>query len=189
MDLSKLKYYVERSEYSVRDFCQKSGIKTPTYYKAIKDNDIRASVLETMCVLLKVDPTVFFDKIGVYSTGSHHTLLEEPAADYKTRAEELHIGRIIEARLNEIGMSIAEFGRIIGTTRQNAKSILQRKNITLEYAIEYNEALNPSGSSPWDIFEFFLREKPETVEEKYIRLLEEVNQRAAKTKSKKQRLK
>lgn len=173
MNLSKLKFYVEQSGYSVREFCQKSGIQTPTYYKFLKDNDIWAATLEKMCELLKISPIEFFE----VKTNSIDKIdmLEESTVMYKRKTEDLHMGKLIEKRLDEINMTLAEFGRRIGTTRQNAKSILERKNITLEHAIEYNEVLNPKGSEPWDIFEYFLRKKPETIQDKYVRLLEDYN--------------
>lgn len=184
MNISKLKIYVDNSGMSIREICRKVNITNPTYYKALRDNDIQASILEKFCKILKVSPLEFFDVGNPVST-LKNTELNEPNEHYTTKIAEIHMGRLIEKRLDQIGMSLAEFGRRIGTTRQNAKSILQRKNITLEHAIVYNEVLNPSGSDPWDIFEYFLRKKPETVQDKYIRLLEEVNRMNDKMKKKK----
>lgn len=183
MNLSKLKFYVDKSGYSVREFCQKSGIQTPTYYKFLKDNDIWAATLERMCELLKISPMEFFELKT--NTVDKIELLEESVVMYKRKNDDLHMGKLIEKRLDDINMTLAEFGRRIGTTRQNAKSIIERKNISLEHAIEYNEVLNPKGSEPWDIFEYFLRKKPETIQDKYVKLLEEINQMNAKSRKKK----
>ena len=179
MNISKLKFYVDKSGMSIREICRKVNITNPTYYKAIRDNDIQASVLEKFCIILKVSPMEFFE---IQTNGIDKIdMLEESTVMYKRKTEDLHMGKLIEKRLDEINMTLAEFGRRIGTTRQNAKSILERKNITLEHAIEYNEVLNPKGSEPWDIFEYFLRKKPETIQDKYVRLLEDYNRLQVKT--------
>jgi len=172
MNLSRLKFYVDKSGYTIRTFCKEVGIKTPTYYKALKDNDIRSSVLEKMCILLAINPVEFFDK-SKYDLKAEVEIASESKVLFFTKKTEIHMGKMIESRLDEVGMSVAEFGRRIGTTRQNAQNMLKRKHITWENALEYNEVLNPPGSVPWDIFEFFLRKKPDTIQEKYTRLLEE----------------
>lgn len=43
--------------------------------------------------------------------------------------EEIHIGKAIEARIEEQGMSKAEFGRRIDTSRQNVNTLLGRKSL------------------------------------------------------------
>lgn len=174
MKLSRLKLHVDRSGYTIRNFCQLVGIKTPTYYKAINSNDIKASVLEKICILLNISPLEFFETNHYEEGGVMFMKVADINARYQKK-EEIHIGKIIESRLDEIGMNVAEFGRRIGTTRQNAKGILERKNITIDNAIIYNSVLNPPGSKPWDLFENFLRTKPQTIEDKYIQLLEEHN--------------
>lgn len=186
MNLSRLKYLVDKSGYSIRDFCQKVGIKTPTYYKIIKDNDARSSIIEKMCIVLHVSPLEFFE-VPVYGEKHSTVVLAEPQVEYLKKTDDIHMGKIIEDRLDKIGMTPAEFGRRIGTTRQNAVSILKRKSIEFHNAVKYNEILNPSGSEHWDIFEYFLRKKPDTIEEKYIRLLEEVNQLQHRTERKKRK--
>jgi predicted transcriptional regulator len=182
MNLNRLKHYIDHSNYTIRTFCKEAGIKTPTLYKAIKDNDIRASVLEKMCILLKVSPAEFFN-LGEEMQERvmfSKKVVSEPEAEYKKKLD-IHMGKIIEARLDEIGMTIAEFGRRIGTSRQNAQNMLKRKQIQLESAIQYNEILNPPNSKPWDIFEYFLRKKPESIEDKYSNLLEEHNKLLSKS--------
>lgn len=175
MNLSRLKFYVDKSGYTIRTFCKEAGIKTPTYYKALKDNDIRASVLEKMCLLLAVSPGEFFDKTKYADTPIGVSIASDNKDEYAKKKTEIHIGKMIESRLDDIGMSVAEFGRRIGTSRQNAQNLLKRKHITWDNAIQYNEVLNPPNSTPWDIFELFLRKKPETLQEKYSHLLEENN--------------
>jgi transcriptional regulator with XRE-family HTH domain len=41
--------------------------------------------------------------------------------------EALHIGRLIAQRLDELGMTRAELGRRIGTSRQNVNSLLNKR--------------------------------------------------------------
>ncbi len=174
MNISLLKFHREKSGITVRDLCRRVGITTPTYYKAINDNDIMASTLEKICKELKVSPMIFFDEKGYRIDEIIINELSESNVKYN-KNKETHIGNLIEKRLDEIGMSVAEFGRRIGTSRQNALGILKRKSITWEHALQYNDVLNPPGSSPWDLFQFFLLNKPETIEDKYMRLLEEYN--------------
>lgn len=173
MNISKIKFHLDKSGITVRDFCRMVGITNPTYYKALRDNDILASNLEKMCKILKVNPLEFFDLNYLTPENDIDIELKETIPQYSRKKVELHIGRIIEDRLDEIGMSVAEFGRRIGTTRQNAQNLLKRKQIQIDSAIEYNEILNPPGSKPWDIFQYFVRQKPETINDKYTRLLEE----------------
>jgi transcriptional regulator with XRE-family HTH domain len=40
--------------------------------------------------------------------------------------EALHIGRLIAQRMDELGMTRAEFGRRVGTSRQNVNSLLRK---------------------------------------------------------------
>lgn len=46
--------------------------------------------------------------------------------------KDLHIGKLIEAQINEIGMSKAEFGRRINTSRQNVNTLLAKDSIDLK---------------------------------------------------------
>lgn len=39
---------------------------------------------------------------------------------------EIHVGQMVEHRINEIGMSKAEFGRRINTSRQNVNTLLRK---------------------------------------------------------------
>jgi DNA-binding XRE family transcriptional regulator len=43
-----------------------------------------------------------------------------------TPPEGLHLGRLIALRMDELGMTKAEFGRRIGTSRQNMNSLLRK---------------------------------------------------------------
>mgnify|MGYP004455036871 FL=1 len=60
------------------------------------------------------------------------------------KIERVNIGLSIEQRLNELGMSKAEFGRKIGVPQQNVNRILDKtgidtdKLVTIGEALEYN---------------------------------------------------
>lgn len=186
MNISRIKFHLDKSGFTVRDFCRMVGITNPTYYKALRDNDILASNLEKMCKILKVSPMEFFDNSGYTLQDSLVEEVKEDAVSY-SKKKDIHMGKAIEDRLDAIGMSVAEFGRRIGTTRQNAQNLLKRKHITIENLIQYNEVLNPPSSTPWDLFEMFLRKKPETIQDKYTHLLEEHNTLLRTTSNKKPR--
>lgn len=44
----------------------------------------------------------------------------------------IHIGSLIEARIKALGMTKAEFGRRINTTRQNVNTILRKHSLDAE---------------------------------------------------------
>lgn len=45
---------------------------------------------------------------------------------------EVHIGQLVEQRIIELGMTKAEFGRRMDTSRQNVNSLLRKKNWTVD---------------------------------------------------------
>lgn len=47
------------------------------------------------------------------------------------KLEEIHIGEEIRKKVQDIGLSDAEFGRRINTSRQNAQSIYERKSVDI----------------------------------------------------------
>ena len=63
----------------------------------------------------------------------------------------VHIGKRIEKRLRELGMSKAEFGRRIETSRQNVSLILERPHIYTDQLQRICEALD------FDFFQFYYR--------------------------------
>jgi Cro/C1-type HTH DNA-binding domain len=44
----------------------------------------------------------------------------------------LHLGQLVDQRLEESGMTKAEFGRRIGTSRQNVHSLIRKPTMTVE---------------------------------------------------------
>lgn len=44
----------------------------------------------------------------------------------------VHIGQVVEQRIIELGMTKAEFGRRMDTSRQNVNSLLRKKNWTVD---------------------------------------------------------
>jgi len=50
----------------------------------------------------------------------------------KPNPQHPHLGQAIEQRLNELGMTKAEFGRRINTTRQNVALILKKPSLDTE---------------------------------------------------------
>lgn len=57
-------------------------------------------------------------------------------------AREIHIGNLIKNKVKEIGLSDAEFGRRINTTRQNAQNIYERKSIDTLMLVDISNALS-----------------------------------------------
>ncbi len=55
---------------------------------------------------------------------------------------ELHIGIIIKQRVDELGISKAEFARRINTTSQNIYGIFKRKSIDTNLLIKISQVLN-----------------------------------------------
>lgn len=58
------------------------------------------------------------------------------------RSQRIHIGRIIEARINELRISKAEFARRIGTSKQNVNRILEKESMDTAVLTKYSEVLN-----------------------------------------------
>lgn len=54
----------------------------------------------------------------------------------------INVGLRIEQRINELKMSKAEFGRLIGIPQQNVNRILDRANIDTEKLADISEVLN-----------------------------------------------
>jgi transcriptional regulator with XRE-family HTH domain len=55
---------------------------------------------------------------------------------------EVHVGKLIEWRLDETGMTKAEFGRRINTSRQNVNSLLRKASLDTAYLQKISEALH-----------------------------------------------
>lgn len=53
-----------------------------------------------------------------------------------------HVGKLIEMRMDELGMTKAEFARRIGTTRQNVNSLLNKPSMDTAYLHRIGKALN-----------------------------------------------
>ncbi len=45
---------------------------------------------------------------------------------------QIHIGQLVEQRIIELGMTKAEFGRRMDTSRQNVNSLLRKENWTVD---------------------------------------------------------
>ena len=63
---------------------------------------------------------------------------------------DIHIGRLIEQRIKEVGMTKAEFGRRINTSRQNVNTLLKKNSLDTEMLWRISEVLN------FDFFQCFL---------------------------------
>jgi Cro/C1-type HTH DNA-binding domain len=48
----------------------------------------------------------------------------------------LHLGELVDRRLNESGMTKAEFGRRIGTSRQNINTLIRKPTLTTEQLMD-----------------------------------------------------
>lgn len=55
---------------------------------------------------------------------------------------DIHIGRLIEERINEVGMSKAEFGRRINTSRQNVNTLLRKSSLDTIMLSNISKVLN-----------------------------------------------
>ena len=53
-----------------------------------------------------------------------------------------HVGNMIEKKLEELGMTKAEFGRRIGTSRQNVNPLLRKTSIDTAFLFRIGKALN-----------------------------------------------
>lgn len=65
---------------------------------------------------------------------------------------EVHIGELIEAKISEVGITKAEFGRRINTSRQNVNTILKKKSLDTELLKSISKVLNH------DFFRYYLEE-------------------------------
>ncbi len=64
---------------------------------------------------------------------------------------DIHIGRLIEERIKEVGMTKAEFGRRINTSRQNVNTLLRKESLDTRLLKKIGRVLD------YDFFRFFLR--------------------------------
>lgn len=74
---------------------------------------------------------------------------------------DIHIGRLIEERIKEVGMTKAEFGRRINTSRQNVNTLLRKESLDTRLLKKIGRVLNH------DFFHYFQRKGtlPGSVEE------------------------
>lgn len=70
---------------------------------------------------------------------------------------EIHIGQLVEERIKEMGITKAEFGRRISTSRQNVNTILKKKSLDSEMLGNISEVLN---------FDFFTYYGPDCVKKR-----------------------
>ena len=54
----------------------------------------------------------------------------------------VHLGKMIAERLEEIGMSKAEFGRRIDTSRQNVNTLLRKKDMSVDQLLRISVVLD-----------------------------------------------
>jgi len=64
------------------------------------------------------------------------------------------LGRLIEERVDEKGMSKAEFARRINRSPQNVNDLFKRKSIDVEFLVEIGQVLE------YDFFKHFVKEYP-----------------------------
>lgn len=63
---------------------------------------------------------------------------------------DIHIGELIEQRIAEIGITKAEFGRRISTSRQNVNTILKKKSLDSDVLRRVSKVLK------CDFFKYYL---------------------------------
>ena len=59
-----------------------------------------------------------------------------------TKFSQIHLGKEIEARINELKISKVEFARRIGTSKQNVARILEKRTMDTASLAKYSEALD-----------------------------------------------
>lgn len=59
-----------------------------------------------------------------------------------SQRQQIHIGREIESRINELNISKSEFARRIGTSKQNVNRILEKESIDTASLVRYGEVLD-----------------------------------------------
>lgn len=62
---------------------------------------------------------------------------------------EIHVGKLVEERIHEIGMSKAEFGRRISTSRQNVNTLLRKRVWDVEQLVSASKILNTNFFEPF----------------------------------------
>lgn len=72
---------------------------------------------------------------------------------------DLHIGNVIAARIQEIGMTKAEFGRRISTSRQNVNTVLRKESLDGHQLFMVSMVLGI------DLFAFYQKKLPEAIQE------------------------
>jgi len=173
MKINVLQLKINQANLNIRELCKLAGISTPTLYHMMKTNDTHASNIEKLAKVLKFPVQELFDD-DVQLVQSVLSIASEPNAGYATKKQEtLHVGKIIEARMKRIKVSVKDIAEATGTTMQNISQMLTRKSIAFEKAVEINAILNPPGSPDWDIFSFYSRQNNKSIEQRYIELLEE----------------
>lgn len=174
MKINVLQLKVSQANLNIRELCKLASISTPTFYHMLKTNDTHASNLEKLARVLKFNVQELFDD-DVQQAQSVFSVASEPSMGYATakKQETLHVGKIIEARMKRIKVSIKDIAEATGTTTQNISQMLTRKSIAFEKAVEINSILNPPGSPEWDLFSFYSRGHKKPLEQRYIELLEE----------------
>lgn len=73
---------------------------------------------------------------------------------------DIHIGRLIEERINEVGMSKAEFGRRINTSRQNVNTLLRKASLDTTVLSQIGKVLNH------DFFRYYSSTRQDTTLER-----------------------
>lgn len=174
MKINVLQLKISQANLNIRELCKLAEISTPTLYHMIKTNDTHASNIEKLARVLKFPVQELFDD-DVQQVQSVLSVASEPSAGYATtkKQETLHVGKIIEARMKRIKVSVKDIAEATGTTMQNISQMLGRKSIAFEKAVEINAILNPPGSPEWDIFSFYSRQINKSIEQRYVELLEE----------------
>lgn len=172
LNLMMIRDVAKKKKVNLKYMCEELGFSYQSLNHNINTGFMDAGRLVLIANYLEVSPLLFIEK-GI----TQESIIEEQKVKYgidkKKQDKEYHCGKIIENRLESIGMTQAQLAQILETSKQNISKLLKTKTIDIEKLTKINEVLNPTGSTPWDIFAFFSREAEEPVEEKYVKLLEE----------------
>lgn len=83
LDVSKISKLVKDNNFTQEIFCEKIGISTVAYQKAMKRKDFKASTLSKIADIFKINESYFFESEKKFQK-SEQNLAEEPTNVYQT---------------------------------------------------------------------------------------------------------
>lgn len=81
MDLQKIEAFRKRKDLTQEEFAKSLGVTATGYQKMIRNNDMKLSFFEKICITYQVSPMLFFDA----ETPTSVTMVSEPKGQYDTK--------------------------------------------------------------------------------------------------------